>query len=524
MQRANFESRVVAIPLKANPEKDCGTGILISKQYILTCAHVIGEALGLSKNALANAAAPDDTIPLSLFRFSGYALNAEAKIEHWYPPRDKGDKHGLADIALLRLIQDAPWNIDALPYLSVDILKRGDTVFAMGLSSPEGNHVKAEYHGDTSNWKRIHATTSKKFIGGLSGGPVVKHCSEDNIDKLVGMTVADGGTSDDGQMIAVDLLLNIKPVKAAVHGETLLEKNKPKAAGEHERCDIKDKILYFFDRDELLTEVKKRLQNSQFMVLAIKDTERDDYNSLSKRLLFEADEHQFRRDEQLWPIDFPALSREASLEKALVKVAEEHFFSQGFMGDKNPLSWHGIIETFVKQNFIGQTTKPRAARLVIELDFPEASIKRPALENLLVLIKEFIKLKKHLSDKNCKSSIFVVVYMAGRTPANNFLAKLSLSSLNKINFQTLCQYLQDKSSNTPFQFIANTLSELEEKDIQELDADIAHKLKVPAELLPALSRVAKAHLKQNGKASYSQLMNHIVTHAIYDSLSVVTDP
>ncbi len=79
-----------------------GTGFLVSKTHILTCAHVVCVALGIDAITQDH---PSKAIQLNFPFFPGNPKH-RAKVEAWYPAKKQMIFDELEDIALLRLESD----------------------------------------------------------------------------------------------------------------------------------------------------------------------------------------------------------------------------------------------------------------------------------------------------------------------------------------------------------------------------------------------------------------------------------
>ena len=75
-----------------------GTGFLVSKTHVLTCAHVVCAALEIDATTKTP---PNKTVQLDFPFFPGNPKH-RAQIETWYPAKEKTDLDGLEDIVVLR--------------------------------------------------------------------------------------------------------------------------------------------------------------------------------------------------------------------------------------------------------------------------------------------------------------------------------------------------------------------------------------------------------------------------------------
>ncbi len=78
-----------------------GAGCLVTDRHVVTCAHVIAEALGIDEMQ------PDarGAEVLVDFAFSEEAAEAQGQVEAWWPAADPDSppRHGKADVAVLSL-------------------------------------------------------------------------------------------------------------------------------------------------------------------------------------------------------------------------------------------------------------------------------------------------------------------------------------------------------------------------------------------------------------------------------------
>lgn len=193
----------------------CGTGFLISHRHLLTCAHVVNAAFGLSKDATGR---PEGKLRLDL-PFAD-AMGLEADITAWYPPVAYAElgREPLADIAVLRLSADAP---ASLPL--VRIARRPSTSHrsfrTFGFPVEQGQPAYGEtLDEDAGRW--VHVAQKRDFghliKTGFSGAPVF---AEDDAT-VVGMVVA---VEASGERVAYvlppDLLGRALPVSEPLHFE-----------------------------------------------------------------------------------------------------------------------------------------------------------------------------------------------------------------------------------------------------------------------------------------------------------------
>lgn len=91
---ANFDQAIARI-YKGETTNIVGAGCLLANGLILTCAHVVCDALQISRKTFAR---PNGNIQLD-FPFGDFSTPVSARIVNWYPK----STHGRGDIALLQV-------------------------------------------------------------------------------------------------------------------------------------------------------------------------------------------------------------------------------------------------------------------------------------------------------------------------------------------------------------------------------------------------------------------------------------
>lgn len=152
-----------------------GTGFLVLGRYVVTCAHVVDDALGRDRGT---AAWPEDEVRVDL-PFLGRS-EARARVVAWYPMRALSALVGdpLADIAVLELAGAAeppaglrPPDVDRRPCQA----GTGFKTFGFPEGFDNGAHASGETLDlDAGGWLHVRDTQSLgHFIApGFSGAPV----------------------------------------------------------------------------------------------------------------------------------------------------------------------------------------------------------------------------------------------------------------------------------------------------------------------------------------------------------------
>ena len=167
MTRREVLKRVVRIKDVNKHTKVLGTGMLVTRQHVLTCTHVLQEALR----------APDDldltgeSVPLD-FPSAKNIITQYAKVIRYYPAHASSD--GLHDMALLLLKQPSllnPLNLNwSEPKHNIPVKVLG---FPSG-AEDDGRWRNGELSDPTARgWYYVTCTHNERsFLKGFSGGPV----------------------------------------------------------------------------------------------------------------------------------------------------------------------------------------------------------------------------------------------------------------------------------------------------------------------------------------------------------------
>lgn len=180
--------------LRSDDGSVAGTGMLVATPQegpcLLTCAHVINEALGFHQYASAR---PDD--PNLIVRFdlpTKGEQRFEARIIEWAQPRSATARvqQPVSDIALLKITSDLPGDLRMHGPGDFDQGDMEDRHFqSFGFSRPVGAFAEGELRGsDTAGWLHVVGTGHHDdFIApGFSGAPVYDQARR----RILGMVVA----------------------------------------------------------------------------------------------------------------------------------------------------------------------------------------------------------------------------------------------------------------------------------------------------------------------------------------------
>ncbi|MCK9868697.1 serine protease [Nocardiopsis dassonvillei] len=176
----------------------CGAGALVAADLVLTCAHVVSDALALSRQ---EEVAPGATVMVDLplaERTTEGAVQRTAQVVRWVPIRP--DRTG--DVALLRLESDVP-DASPLPVADPDDVW-GHDARAVGFvdGEPTALWFRGRFSGTTEEgWLQLSRADGQSAFArkGFSGSPVWDNA----LDAVVGLVVAAQQERDPQQVFAL---------------------------------------------------------------------------------------------------------------------------------------------------------------------------------------------------------------------------------------------------------------------------------------------------------------------------------
>ncbi len=144
-----------------------GAGFLVGERHILTCAHVVTEAIGLADDTPEKPQAP---VSLDFPRVAPGKL-LTARVELWRSPRaDGGD-----DLAGLELMDDPPHGSRAVPLAIVeDLWDHSFFMFGFPMGLDDGVWATGRLLGrQATKWVQIEVVGETGIGKGFSGTPRV---------------------------------------------------------------------------------------------------------------------------------------------------------------------------------------------------------------------------------------------------------------------------------------------------------------------------------------------------------------
>ena len=176
----SIDTSLVRIHTKAGGV--AGAGFLVGERHILTCAHVITQALGLADDAPDK---PSSTVSLDFPQLASHPL-LTAEVVFWDPVQ----ADGRGDIAGLKLLDEPPVGAEAVLFALADQVWE-HSFRALGFPSgyDDGVWATGRLLGQLgTNWIQIEDVKVPGFavIAGFSGAPVW----DEQLQGIVGMIVA----------------------------------------------------------------------------------------------------------------------------------------------------------------------------------------------------------------------------------------------------------------------------------------------------------------------------------------------
>ncbi|HEV8483248.1 MAG TPA: trypsin-like peptidase domain-containing protein, partial [Blastocatellia bacterium] len=215
-----------------------GCGFLVSKRHILTCAHVVAQALGISQDTQDS---PDATIRLDFPIIAPNIINT-ARVVFWKPVRSAGSSGSdrSEDIAALELESDSPAGSQPGPVITVDdVWEHSFRTFGFPVAHDDGVWASGVLRAAQANgWVQIEGVkeTGYSVAPGFSGAPVW-----DNETKgIVGMVVVAEKRSEvrAAFMIPTDTLIEAWPQLQSELAQAKALTGKPEQKVTESSCTV----------------------------------------------------------------------------------------------------------------------------------------------------------------------------------------------------------------------------------------------------------------------------------------------
>lgn len=246
-----------AVRIRDRTGSACGTGFLVDRCHVLTCAHVVNAACSAPHMAVQ--------VPAGALRLDlpfAHATSLEAVVVAWYPPVEYSrlSHQPLADIAVLRLVADGPASIRPV------VLSRQSPVSrrnfrTYGFPVEQGRPAYGEtLDEDAGRW--VHVAQQRDYghliMPGFSGAPVF---AEDDAS-VIGMVVAvESSGSPIAYVLPPDLL--IQALSAHLDPDTLVSDGPYRGLESFRPEDASS----FFGREMFVEELERSLSASPILTV-----------------------------------------------------------------------------------------------------------------------------------------------------------------------------------------------------------------------------------------------------------------
>ncbi len=190
-----------------------GAGCLVTPRHVITCAHVVADALGDEAIAFADEK-PDGSITLD-FPFVAPGAPCQASVVDWKPRRLPQPADGVSDMALLALAGNPPANTVPATLAHDDTLHRQNVDmygFRVRVDDDIGDWVEGTTKRPRADgWFQIYGSADPAFFvdHGFSGSPVAIRDS----DKVAGIVCLKAPEPDikEAFAIPVEILVRVFP-------------------------------------------------------------------------------------------------------------------------------------------------------------------------------------------------------------------------------------------------------------------------------------------------------------------------
>ena len=154
-----------------------GVGCLLQSNIVVTCAHVIADALG-DRNLAFQSSAPTQQVKLS-FPYADVSNEQRCDVVGWFPaaPFASIPPSGICDLGFVTLKESAPEGVEFAQLSErLDLAPHEFLVFGYPQDMPIGDFAEGRTMGRIPcNWYRMTTTQTlgRKIKPGFSGGPVL---------------------------------------------------------------------------------------------------------------------------------------------------------------------------------------------------------------------------------------------------------------------------------------------------------------------------------------------------------------
>jgi hypothetical protein len=214
---------IAKLHVQNDPAKHAGMGVVVDTRLVLTCAHVVNDALGRAQRSTEQPDKDRDKVPVS-FPYAKDAKPVLAGVLRWYPI---GPDHP-SDIAVLELDTAIPGNVGVaklVPASAKDVEDHPCAVFGLTLKNSGGDSADGT----------IKAMRPDRTIAIEGTGPAVPfiepgYSGAGVWDKKLGAVVGMVVSKKESDTLLVAYMIPVSILKRA--WPSLLVSEKPKAPNE----------------------------------------------------------------------------------------------------------------------------------------------------------------------------------------------------------------------------------------------------------------------------------------------------
>ena len=259
MEKHDLKNTIVRILLDSKePRRAVGSGFLVSNNIVVTCAHVIDDALNRPRGT---------EIPPSLAVFLDLPLRPicsilQAKVVKWFPVKEDAGFAKLEDIAFLEVEVVLPGKSTATLLLDskqIDITNRDVTIFGFPEGMDSGDWVDGKLKGYIGSGKiqLDHIAGQRQVATGFSGAAVWDKQEKAVHGMVVSISTREGIRS--AFMIPATTLFKAWP--------SLSEQSR--LPNPYRGLDIfrENNAEMFFGRDQAITDLYQKVTNNNFVSL-----------------------------------------------------------------------------------------------------------------------------------------------------------------------------------------------------------------------------------------------------------------
>jgi len=241
-------------------KKPCGAGFLVTTRHVLTCAHVISDALAIPRNSEEK---PKDIVSLD-FPLLEFQPLVKAKVIRWFSIEDDAIIGDIEDIAVLELLNEIsiPDNISPVPVFILDsyeIFDRSVRMCGFPYNADEGKYINGKLQGFIGKgWVEVQQDFSREMVDeGFSGTAVW----DKNENAVLGMLVSlmEHSNEKTAYMIPIKTLIKIFP--------DLNYNSRPLNPYKGLEAFKESDASFFFGREKIIEELLENIQKQPFIAV-----------------------------------------------------------------------------------------------------------------------------------------------------------------------------------------------------------------------------------------------------------------